>query len=65
MESRHITCLALVLMVICGILLGMGIDGEVKAILTLAAGWIFGSGSKNIYRRVRNNRTQEARESKQ
>lgn len=51
MESRHVTFLALLIISICGILLVMGIDGEVKAILTLAAGWIFGSGSMNIVRK--------------
>ena len=28
----------------CFILIGFGIDGEVKSILTLAAGWVFRSG---------------------
>jgi len=35
--------IALVLVVGCFSLLFTGIDGEVKAILTLAAGWAFGS----------------------
>ena len=35
--------IALVLVVGCFGLLVTGIDGEVKAILTLAAGWAFGS----------------------
>lgn len=35
--------IALVLIVGCFILLILRIDGEVKSILTLAAGWAFGS----------------------
>jgi len=35
--------IALVLIVSCVGLLAFGIDGEVKSILTLAAGWTFGS----------------------
>ncbi len=35
--------IALVLIVGCFILLGLGIDGEVKSILTMAGGWVFGS----------------------
>lgn len=35
--------IALILVVGCFALLAAGIDGEVKAILTLAAGWAFGS----------------------
>ena len=38
------TLIALVLIVGCLGLLAFGIDGEVKSILTLAAGWAFGSG---------------------
>lgn len=34
---------ALVLLVGCLALVFTGIDGEVKAILTIAAGWLFGS----------------------
>jgi hypothetical protein len=34
---------ALVLLIGCLILVFTGIDGEVKSILTLAAGWLFGS----------------------
>jgi len=34
---------ALVLIVGCLALVFTGIDGEVKAILTMAAGWLFGS----------------------
>ncbi len=30
----------------CFILLGLGIDGEVKTILVMAAGWCFHSGVK-------------------
>lgn len=35
--------IALVLIVGCFGLIASGIDGEVKAILTIAAGWAFGS----------------------
>ena len=35
--------IALVLIVGCFVLLGLGIDGEVKSILTMAGGWVFGS----------------------
>jgi len=35
--------IALVLVVGCFALIATGIDGEVKSILTLAAGWAFGS----------------------
>jgi uncharacterized membrane protein required for colicin V production len=35
--------IALVLVVGCFVLLGLGIDGEVKSILTMAGGWAFGS----------------------
>lgn len=35
--------IALVLVVGCFALIYTGIDGEVKSILTLAAGWAFGS----------------------
>ncbi|MBA7602864.1 hypothetical protein ES703_09960 [subsurface metagenome] len=35
--------IALVLILGCFALLAFGIDGEVKSILTLAAGWAFGS----------------------
>lgn len=35
--------IALVLVVGCLTLLGLGIDSEVKAVVTLAAGWAFGS----------------------
>ena len=34
---------ALVLIVGCLALLGLGIDGEVKSILLMAGGWLFGS----------------------
>jgi len=34
---------ALTLMVGCLVLIFTGIDGEVKSILTLAAGWLFGT----------------------
>jgi len=35
--------IALILVVGCFALLATGIDGEVKSILTLAAGWAFGT----------------------
>ena len=35
--------IALVLVISCVALIATGIDGEVKSILTLAAGWAFGS----------------------
>jgi len=35
--------IALVLVVGCFALIATGIDGEVKSILTVAAGWAFGS----------------------
>jgi len=35
--------IALVMVVGCFLLLGLGIDGEVKGILAVAAGWCFGS----------------------
>jgi len=34
---------ALTLLIGCLVLVFTGIDGEVKSILTLAAGWLFGS----------------------
>ena len=37
------TVIALVLVVGCIILLGFGIDSEVKSILALAGGWVFGT----------------------
>lgn len=30
----------------CFLLIGLGIDGEVKAVLLMAAGWCFNSGYK-------------------
>jgi hypothetical protein len=35
--------IALVIVIGCLILIGLGIDNEVKSILALAAGWAFGS----------------------
>lgn len=35
--------IALVLIGSCVVLIATGTDGEVKAILTMAAGWVFGS----------------------
>ena len=40
--------LALVLICGCLALLFTGIDGEVKAILALAAGWLFGKAAHTI-----------------
>jgi len=37
------TIIALILVIGCFILLGLGIDTEVKSIITMAAGWAFGS----------------------
>lgn len=37
------TVIAIVIVVGCLILIGLSIDSEVKSILTVAAGWIFGS----------------------
>ncbi len=36
--------LPVLIIIVCTILLITGIDGEVKSILALAAGWIFKSG---------------------
>ncbi len=36
--------LPVLIIIVCAILLITGIDGEVKSILALAAGWIFKSG---------------------
>jgi len=38
------TVVALVLIVGAFCLIAFGVDGEVKSILTIAAGWIFGKG---------------------
>jgi hypothetical protein len=38
------------IIITCVILLATGIDGEVKSILALAAGWIFKSGYKKAKR---------------
>lgn len=35
---------AMILVVGCLVLIFTGIDGEVKSILTIAAGWLFGAG---------------------
>lgn len=37
------TVIALILVAGCFALLANGIDSEVKSVLTLAAGWVFGS----------------------
>ena len=36
--------LPVIIIIVCAILLFTGIDGEVKSILALAAGWIFKGG---------------------
>lgn len=43
--------IALVLVVGCLFLIALGIDSEVKSILTIAAGWAFGRGFAEIKRR--------------
>ena len=43
---------AIILIIGCLVLLGLGVDGEVKSILVMAAGWAFGSG----YMKMRNNK---------
>jgi len=35
--------IAIIIVIGCLILIGLSIDSEVKSILTVAAGWIFGS----------------------
>lgn len=45
-------CIAAMLIAGCIVLVATGIDGEVKSILTLAAGWAF--GSQYIERKRRN-----------
>jgi len=35
--------IAIIIVVGCLLLLGLKIDGEVKSVLTMAAGWVFGS----------------------
>lgn len=35
---------ALVVFVVCGLLLFLGVDGEVKSAMTIAVGFLFGSG---------------------
>lgn len=42
--------LPFLIIITCGVLLISGIDGEVKSILALAAGWIFKSGYKKVKR---------------
>jgi len=36
--------LPVIIIIVCALLLAFNIDGEVKSILALAAGWIFKSG---------------------
>ena len=43
------TIIALVLVVGCLFLMGFGIDGEVKSILTVSAGWAFGTQFHDRY----------------
>lgn len=45
--------IALILVVGCFVLIGLGIDGEVKSILTIAAGWVFG---REYFRRIKRNK---------
>jgi len=39
---------ALVVVLACFTLIGLHIDGEVKSTLTIAVGWVFGSGYQKI-----------------
>jgi len=39
---------AVILIIACIILIVLGIDGEVKGLLALAAGWVFGKGTTNL-----------------
>lgn len=41
-EFDQVICLVIIL--IAAIMMALGIDGEMKSILTVAAGWAFGSG---------------------
>jgi hypothetical protein len=43
---------ALILVVGCLVLLGLGLDSEVKSILTIAAGYAFGTGVLRIKRKI-------------
>ncbi len=43
MKFRPDQLIAVILIVGAFVLLALGIDGEVKAIITMAAGWSFGS----------------------
>lgn len=45
---------ALLLLIGCLCLIAMGIDGEVKSILTIAAGYLFGTGISDTRARHRN-----------
>ncbi len=54
--------IALILVVGCFVLIGTGIDGEVKSILTLGAGWAF--GSQYTARRVDKNQAKQKEEGK-
>ena len=43
--GKHIDKLiGVLIIIICFVLIITGIDGEVKSVYTLAAGWVFGSG---------------------
>jgi hypothetical protein len=40
--------IAILVVVICGILMGLHINGEVKGVFSLAAGWAFGRGYQTV-----------------
>ena len=40
--------LPVIIIIVCALLLWKGIDGEVKSILAIAAGWVFKSGYTQI-----------------
>jgi hypothetical protein len=44
---------AVILMVSCLLLIGFGIDGEVKSLLAIATGWLFGEKFVSKYRKGR------------
>jgi len=46
--SRGDIALAVVVIIGCFVLIGLGIDGEVKGILGLGSGYIFGRGASAI-----------------
>ena len=51
--------IAMVMVVGCLILIFTGIDGEVKAILTIAAGWCFGSQYQTRKASINNTKEKE------